>query len=130
MTRDEALQFAAGWVEAWNRRDIESVLGSFDDAVEFTSPTALATVGKATVRGKRDLRAYWEAALARISSLRFVLDRVLWDPEGRELAIVYISEINGGVKCVSENFRFGPNGSVSAVDVFHGVPGGSAPETP
>jgi len=121
MTRDDALQFAASWIEAWNRRDIEQVLATFDDAVEFTSPRALATVGVATVRGKQELRAYWQTALARISSLRFVLDRALWDPERRELAIVYMSQVNDEQKCVSENFCFGPNGTVNAVDVFHGV---------
>jgi len=87
MTRDGALQYAADWIEAWNRRDIEQVLATFDDDVEFTSPRALATVGVATVRGKQEIRVYWQAALVRISSLRFVLDRVLWDPERRELAI-------------------------------------------
>jgi hypothetical protein len=97
------------------------VLSGFDDDVEFTSPRALATVGMATVHGKQEVRAYWQAALARIASLRFVLDRALWDPERRELAIVYLSEVNDDVRCVSENFRFGQNGKVCTVDVFHGV---------
>lgn len=121
MTRDEALEFAADWIEAWNSRDIERVLATFDDDVDFASPTALVTVGVATVRGKQELRSYWQAALARIALLQFTLGRALWDPESRELAIVYVSEVNGARKWVSENFRFGPNGKVSAVDVFHGV---------
>ena len=121
MTRDDALRFAVDWVEAWNRRDIERVLATFDDDIEFASPTALVTVGVATVHGKPELRSYWQAALARITTLRFDLDRALWDPESRELAIVYVSEVNGAQKSVSENFRFGPNGKVRAVDVFHGV---------
>ncbi|MDP3208988.1 MAG: nuclear transport factor 2 family protein [Rhodoglobus sp.] len=121
MTRDDALEFAASWIESWNRRDIERVLATFDDDIEFTSPTALVTVGVATVHGKQELRSYWQAALARIASLRFALDRALWDPESRELAIIYVSEVNGAQKWVSENFRFGTNGKVSAVDVFHGV---------
>lgn len=121
MTRDDALEFAAVWIEAWNRRDIERVLATFDDDIEFASPTALVTIGVATVHGKRELRSYWQAALARVASLRFALDRALWDPESRELAIIYVSEGNGAQKWVSENFRFGTNGKVSAVDVFHGV---------
>lgn len=121
MTRDDALKFAAGWIEAWNRGDIERVLTAFDDAVEFASPRAFVTVGVATVHGKQELRAYWQTALARIRSLRFVLDRALWDPESRELATIYVSDVNGDQKWVSENFRFGLNGKVSAVDVFHGV---------
>ncbi len=127
MTRDDAVEFAVGWIEAWNRRDIERVLATFDDDIEFASPTALVTVGVATVHGKQELRSYWQAALARVTSLRFTLDRALWDPETRELAILYVSDVNGAQKWVSENFRFGPNGKVSAVQVFHGVPRQPAP---
>ena len=121
MTRDDALRFAAEWIEAWNKRDIEAVLATFDDAVDFTSPRAVAVVGVATVHGKRELRAYWQAALARTTSLHFVLERAVWDPESRELAIVYTSAVNGETKWASENMRFNQNGKVSAVDVFHGV---------
>lgn len=122
MTRDDALKFAANWIEAWNNRDIERVLATFDDAVEFASPRALVTVGSPVVHGKQELRSYWQAALAKIPSLRFVLERALWDPVSSELAIVYISDVNGDQRCVSENFRFGPNGNVIGVDVFYGVP--------
>lgn len=121
MTREEAARFAIGWVEAWNGRDIEAVLSTFEEGVAFTSPRALAIVGTATVEGKKALRAYWEMALARTSSLRFTLERIVWDPESRELAIVYVSEVNGEAKRVSENLRFGDSGRVASAEVFHGV---------
>lgn len=121
MTREEAVRFAIRWVEAWNGLDIEAVLSTFEEGVTFTSPRALATVGVATVEGKKALRAYWEKALARISSLRFTLERTVWDPESRELAIVYVSEVNGEAKRVSENLRFGSSGRVVSAEVFHGV---------
>jgi hypothetical protein len=121
MTREEATTFALRWIEAWNSRDIEAVLSRFEETVEFTSPLALATVAVATVRGKPALRAYWQAALAAVTSLRFTLARAVWDPETRELAIVYLSEVNGQARRVSENLRFGENGLVAAAEVFHGV---------
>jgi len=121
MTRDEATQYATWWTGSWNNRDIEAVLATFDEEVEFTSPRAVATVGLSTVRGRQALRSYWEAALAGITSLRFVLERSLWDPEAGEFAIIYRSEINGEAKLVSENLRFGRNGKVIAAEVFHGV---------
>ena len=93
----------------------------FADDVTFTSPTALAVTGAATVRGKAGLRDYWNAALGRIHSLRFTLDRVVWDPAARELAILYVSNVNGQSKRVSENLTFGPNGLVISAEVFHGV---------
>lgn len=123
MTREEAQAFAMEWAAVWNDLDVERVLAHFDDHVLFTSPTALAVVGVSTVRGKQALRAYWNAALARISSLKFVVERVLWDGESRELAIIYVSEINGRKKRTSENLTFGPNGLVVSAEVFHGVEG-------
>ena len=129
MTRSDALRYAADWIEAWNRLDIEAVLATFDDGVAFTSPRALATVGMDTVRGKEALRAYWVAALAHVSSLRFVLERMIWDPETHELAIVYVSEINGSARRVSENLRFGQDGKVHTAEVFHGVGGMESPKS-
>ena len=121
MTRDETKAFAEAWAAGWNGRDIEHVLVHFDENVVFTSPTALAVVGTATVSGKPALRAYWTAALQKIATLRFTVDRVVWDPASLELAIIYVAEINGSARRVSENLRFGANGLVVAAEVFHGV---------
>jgi ketosteroid isomerase-like protein len=121
MTRDQAAAFAAAWAAAWNERAVERVLSHFDDNVSFTSPTAISVVGVGTVRGKQALRAYWNAALARIGTLRFTVDGIMWDPDTRELAIVYVSEIDGRVRRVSENLTFGANGLVVSAEVFHGI---------
>lgn len=121
MTRDEAAAFAEQWAQGWNARDIERVLDHFSEDVTFTSPTALAVVGVATVRGKDALRAYWNKALAKIGSLRFAIDRVSWDAATRELAIIYVSSIDGRTKRVSENLTFGSHGLVVSAEVFHGV---------
>ena len=67
------------------------------------------------------LREYWTKALARIASLRVTVDRVVWDPDGRELAIIYKSETDGKARRVSENLRFDAVGQVVAAEVFHGV---------
>jgi ketosteroid isomerase-like protein len=122
MTRDQAKAFAAEYTAAWNVRAIERVLKHFDENIVFKSPTALTVVGVGAVRGKEALRAYWTAASGRLTTLHFTVDRVLWDPEERELAIIYVSETDGKAKRVSENLRFGPGGLVVAAEVFHGVP--------
>ena len=114
--------YAEQWAEAWNRRDIDAVLSHFHDEVVFTSPSALAVVGTPTVRGKGAVRDYWTAALKRVTSIHFRVDRVLWDERHRELAIIYFEEINGRVKRVSENLCFDPQGRVVSAEVFHGVP--------
>ena len=121
MTPEDADAFATEWAAAWNARDAEKVLLHFAENALFTSPTALAVVGVPTVRGKEALRAYWNTALARIGALRFTVDRALWDPRRRELAIVYTSEVDGKSRRVSENLVFGEQGLVVAAEVFHGV---------
>jgi hypothetical protein len=123
MTREEANAFAAEWAAAWNERAVERVLGRFNDDITFTSPTALAVLGTGTVRGKAALRAYWTSAMSRIGALRFTIDRVVWDPVARELAIIYGSDIDGRTKRVSENLLFGSDGLVATAEVFHGVTG-------
>jgi hypothetical protein len=122
LTRDDAGIFAARWAESWNRRDVEAVLAHFHDDVIFTSPTALAVVGSAVVSGKEFLRDYWNKAMNRIGSLRFAVDRVLWDAESRELAIIYTSTIDGNSRRMSENLKWDASGLVVAGEVFHGVP--------
>jgi hypothetical protein len=123
MTRDEAQRYAEEWAAAWNVRDVEAVLAHFSDDVSFTSPTALKVVGTATVHGKPDLRAYWNKALSPVRALRFSLDRVAWDPASRELAIVYLQEVDGHLTRVSENLTFGADGKVASAEVFHGLTG-------
>lgn len=121
MTNDDVQTFTDRWAAAWNSRDIDAVLTHFHEDVEFTSPTALAVVGVATVRGKARLREYWIAALSRLSSLHFTIDHVVWDANLRELAIIYTSVADGKTKRVSENLRFNAADQVIVGEVFHGV---------
>jgi ketosteroid isomerase-like protein len=122
MTSDDAAAYATQWAQDWNRRDIDAVLAHFHEGVEFTSPTALAVMGTPTIRGTASLREYWTKALSQITSLRFTLDRVVWDGSRRELAIIYTSDINGKAKRVSENLRFDAAAKVVSAEVFHGIP--------
>ena len=118
--REDGERFAESWIAAWNRRDVESVLDLYAEELSFTSPTALAVTGRATVRGKAALRDYWQAALGRVPRLHFTLDRVIWDEESRELGIVYTRDVDGESKRVVETFRFDAEGLVVATEVLHG----------
>src|SRR5689334_20647897 len=121
MNREDAQKFAAKWANAWNHGDIETVLQHFHEQISFTSPTALSVVGLATVNGKNALRDYWTEALRRIKTLHFNVERIVWDAKSRELAIIYISEIDGKSKRVSENLTFDPNSLIVSAEVFHGI---------
>jgi len=121
MTRDEAVEYARRWTEAWNSRDLDAVLDHFDDEVTFSSPKALEAVGEPTVRGKAALHNYWVTALQTVTSLRFTLLRVIWDPDSSELAIIYDRQVNDRRDRASEVLQFGPSGGVVRGEVFYGV---------
>lgn len=121
MTRNEAMEYAERWTEAWNRFDIDAVLQHFEEDVIFSSPTALQVVGVPTVRGKTALGDYWRAARERIQSLHFTLVRVVWDPESSELSMIYDRDVNGRRDRASEVLHFGASGLVTRGEVFYGL---------
>jgi ketosteroid isomerase-like protein len=128
MTRSEALAFARAWIDAWNRRDVAAVLAHFADDAVFTSPKAAVFVGDPVVRGKSALAAYWQRASAGVAELRFTLDRVVWDPEARELLVLYDARIDGTTRRACELMRFDADGRQVAGEALYGaeLPGAHA----
>ena len=63
------------WIAAWNSHDLERVLALYAEDTEMTSDRipAMGFDASGTVRGKRDLRAYWSKALSMIPNLHFEL---------------------------------------------------------
>jgi hypothetical protein len=122
MNREEAVEYAHRWANAWNRLDVEAILEHFDDDVIFSSPKALEAVGVPTVHSKEALRNYWTQALQPVTSLRFTIVRVIWDPDASELAIIYDRQVNGRPDRAAEILRFGVSGRVVQGEVFYGVP--------
>jgi steroid delta-isomerase len=95
---------------------------NFGTDIIFASPTAFAVTGSPVVHGKDALREYWTKALSRSGSIQFSVIRVLWDAASRELAIIYVADIDGRSGTVSENLIFDDDGLVATAEVFHGVP--------
>lgn len=79
MTKDEARKFADAWIAAWNARDLESILAHYDDAVELTSPVVVEVLGlpDGRVKGKQNLRRYFQRGLEAHPNLHFELADVL-----------------------------------------------------
>ncbi len=121
MNREQASELASHWVASWNARDVEAVLGHFHDDVRFTSPKAATITGNAVVSGKSALRAYWTAALSKITSLRFTLDRALFDDASGTLTIVYRAELNGQSNRACEFLRFGSGHQALEGEAMYGA---------
>jgi ketosteroid isomerase-like protein len=118
----DAQRFAAGWIDAWNRLDVEAVLAHFREDCVFVSPKAVAITGGSTLDGKAALRGYWSAAVARIKELRFVLDREVYASESRTLTIIYEASINGVRNRAVEIMSFDSDGNVARGEAFSGAP--------
>jgi ketosteroid isomerase-like protein len=122
MTREHVTELARHWIAAWNARDLGAVLGHFADSARFTSPKAVAVIGKGSIEGKSELRKYWESRLVLIQSLRFTLDRVLWDAESWTATIVYVADINGQPLRACEMLRLGADGLAVEGEAMYGAP--------
>jgi len=94
MTRDEAWDLANHWVAAWNSHDLDAIMSHYEDAVELTSPAAAQLLGAADgkVRGRANLRAYFQRGLTAYPELHFHLVDVLW---GLNSLVLYYTNQKG-----------------------------------
>ena len=121
MTNPEAVRFAEEWVESFNRKDFQAVLRHFAEDATFTSPRALAFGERATLRSKKELAAYWTAALNSIRSIRFTLDRAVNDPISKLLVILYTAEIDGSRIRAAEVYEFNESSQVVRGEAMYGA---------
>lgn len=98
--------FAEEWITNWNARDVQAIVGHMSEDAVFVSPVAAEVTGSHRVVGRPALIAYWQAALERTSSLRFLLDRAVCDVSGQTLVVLYTSERNGATRRAAELMQF------------------------
>lgn len=77
MSPERALDFAQHHIETWNRHDLEAIVALYAPDVVLSSPLAGQLVGGPVVRGRAELRRYFELGLAKYPDLRFELLDVL-----------------------------------------------------
>ncbi|MFA5982383.1 MAG: nuclear transport factor 2 family protein [Methylococcaceae bacterium] len=89
-----AEHFAAEWVHAWNKHDLELILSHYTDDFVMSSPRIVDIVGEATgtLKGKPAIRAYWEKALTLAPDLYFELVSVF---VGTNSVILYYRGVRG-----------------------------------
>ncbi|WP_437817518.1 nuclear transport factor 2 family protein [Sorangium sp. So ce1078] len=122
---EAAARRGRAWASAWNARDLGAVLAHFRDDVTFYSPFAATVLGTPVLRGKEELRRYWEQALESIEHLRFSVERVLWDPAARELAILYLAELDQRRTRACERLRLDEHGQAIEGEALYGAPVGT-----
>jgi len=102
-------RFAADWIEAWNRHDLERVLSHYGDDFEMSSPVIIQMAGEAsgTLKGKDAVTAYWAKALQLIPDLQFELVATLL---GVNSITLYYKSVRGPA---AEVFHFNQDGKVA-----------------
>lgn len=88
-------KLAQDWVDAWNRRDLESLLGLYSDDIELRSPFAKVYAQGGVIYNKSELRAYWGEAMRRMPNLNLELVAVY--PGHQAMTLHYIDEAKRNV---------------------------------
>lgn len=105
---DFAHRFAAAWIDAWNRHDLDAILAHYADDFTMHSPliAQFAGVSSGRLSGKAAVGAYWAGALRRLPQLHFHLLHVFC---GVDSLLLHYQGARGPA---AEWFEFGPNGKV------------------
>jgi hypothetical protein len=92
-TRRQAIRWAELWLSCWNEGDYETLLALYRDTTRFGSRSDES--GLSHDNKIEALKRHWAALPFGIHSVRGELERVAWDPETRELTIVYGTSLGG-----------------------------------
>jgi hypothetical protein len=90
-----AEQFAAGWISAWNSRDLDAIMHHYASELSFCSPLILKLLPESdgVISDLEELRHYFSTGLARAPELTFELTGVLCGVRG--FMLTYINARGG-----------------------------------
>ncbi|MDQ6735791.1 MAG: nuclear transport factor 2 family protein [Nitrospirota bacterium] len=116
ITQQQAESLARGWVEAWNRHDLDGIMAHYADDIVFSSPfvATLANEPTGTLRSAAAVRAYFRQGLAVYPDLRFELLDVL---TGVTSVTLYYRSVKD--KLAAEVMSLNANGVIGRVDVHY-----------
>jgi hypothetical protein len=91
-TRRQAIRWAELWLSCWNDADFDTLLAMHRDDTRFGVWSA--SVGQRLDR-KEAMKRHWGGVPFGLHSVPVELDEVAWDPESREITVVYVAEFAG-----------------------------------
>jgi hypothetical protein len=94
-TRRQAIRWAELWLSCWNEGDYETLLALYSDTSRFRRARSNGESDPSHDNAIEALKRHWAAVPFGIHSVRGRLERASWDPETRELTIVYVSDFDG-----------------------------------
>lgn len=118
LTRDEMVDHALKWIDAWNRRDLNDVLALYAAQATFRSPKAAALTGAPDLNSRSEIEAYWGAALRQIKRLEFRLVGTVCDPVTQQMAVLYDASLDRPPVRAVELFQFAGDKVISGEALY------------
>jgi ketosteroid isomerase-like protein len=110
------------WINAWNNKDLETVLSMFTEDIEFSSPKIKLIVpefNSEKVNNKQDLKHYWSTALHKLTSLHFTPKEYFI--KGNICVLEYIATFDGKTKFLSiEKSEFNDDNKIYKTSAYYG----------
>lgn len=112
LTDNEAREFAAHWIEAWNSRNVDEIMSHYATDVRLVSPVAATLLNEPSglVQGKEALRMYFERGLDAYPDLKFEIVDVM-----RGLSSIVLYYVNQNGTKTGEFMEFDASGKVIRV---------------
>jgi len=110
------------WINAWNNKDLETVLSMFTEDIEFSSPKIKLITpqfNSEKVDNKQNLKHYWSTALQKLISLHFTPKDYFI--KGNICVLEYIATFDGKSKFLSiEKSEFNDDNKIYKASAFYG----------
>lgn len=95
MSTSDPKDVALAWMDAFNKKDLDRLLGLYDDTAEHYSPKLKVrhpeTAG--LIKGKKALRDWWRDAFDRLPTLHYTLVRLT--PAEDRVFMEYVRQVSG-----------------------------------
>ena len=93
-TRRQAIRWAELWLSCWNDADFDTLLAMHKDTARFGTLTA-RSAGVPRSELVEAMKRHWAAVPFGLHSVPVDFDEMAWDPESREITVVYVADFDG-----------------------------------
>ena len=110
------------WVKGWNDHNLNAIISSYAEELEFSSPKISMILGENknnTIRSKEELNTYFSAGLERFPNLKFKI--IGFTVGDNKVILEYLANLDGkSLVNVVEKFEF-QNELVKKSGVYYGI---------
>jgi len=115
MKPEFANKFSNEWIEAWNEHDLDKIMTHYAEDFEMSSPVIkkIMNVENGIIKGKKEVRTYWEKALNLNPNLHF---EIIKSYSGANSVVIHYKGHRG---LSAETFFFNSEGKVRSAHAHY-----------